>query len=183
MGGWKLQLSQVYMFCFEEMQVDEVFKWIWETRCTNKWRVFAWLLAADRLNTRAMLRRRAMTLPNDDHNCSMCAHGVEESIEHLIFRCDFSVQCWDKLCVRWSVSGNRLQLIHETKTRWVGPMFMEVLIVGAWGIWKERNNKCFRGIEASIGSWVDRFRSDFELLKHRSKPNLESFILNFVATL
>lgn len=61
-------------------------------------------------------------------------------------------------------------------------MFMEVFIVAAWGLWKERNNKHFRGIVPSVDSWTQRFKSDFELLKYRSKESLEPFILHLVAS-
>lgn len=48
--------SEFYKFCFKDIQVDDAFSWIWKSKCTKKWKVFAWLLLADRLNTRNMLR-------------------------------------------------------------------------------------------------------------------------------
>lgn len=58
-------------------------------------------------------------------------------------------------------------------------MFMETFAVAAWGIWKERNDKLFRGIAPSTQSWLARFG----LLVHRSKQNLEPFIVSFVNSL
>ena len=40
-----------YDHCFRGVTADDAFKWIWKSKCTNKWRVFAWHLLADMLNT------------------------------------------------------------------------------------------------------------------------------------
>ena len=83
----------------------------------------------------------------------------------------------------WPLDGNRLDIIHEGRGRWNKPMFMEVFLVGAWGLWKERNNNHFRDIMPSVDSWLLRFKSDFSLLKHRNKEALEPFISDFVTSL
>ena len=62
-------------------------------------------------------------------------------------------------------------------------MFMEVFTVAAWGIWKERNDKHFRGVQPSLSSWKNRFKNDFAMLVHRDKPESARFILSLVATL
>lgn len=62
-------------------------------------------------------------------------------------------------------------------------MYMEVFMIGAWSIWKERNNKIFRGIPHSLGSWKERFKTDFALLLHRVKPSLKEFVTNFTDSL
>jgi hypothetical protein len=60
---------------------------------------------------------------------------------------------------------------------------MEILMVGAWSIWKERNNKLFNGVDPSVDLWKGRFKSDFQLLVHRTKPEDHHFINNLVASL
>lgn len=164
------------------MQVDEAFEWILKAKCTNKWKMFAWLLLADRLNTRNMLRRRKQVLWDNNYACLFCANPPEETLEHLFFRCSFSALCRGELGLSWNDRGDRLHLLHEAKQTWTRPMFMEVFIVAAWGLWKERNNKHFRGVVPSVDSWTQRFKRDFELLKHRSKESLEPFILHLVAS-
>jgi hypothetical protein len=62
-------------------------------------------------------------------------------------------------------------------------MFMEIFLTAAWSIWKEHNNKVFRGIAPALVSWRGRFKTDFALLIHRAKPSLEQFISNFVQAL
>ena len=54
--------------------------------------------------------------------------------------------------------GNMIQLVHEAKGRWSGPMFMEVFVVAAWSLWKEHNNKHFRGVVPSVEGWLLRFK-------------------------
>ena len=77
----------------------------------------------------------------------------------------------------------RLELLHAGKNSWSGPMFMELFIVAAWGIWKERNDKHFRGVQPTLRSWKARFKSDFAMLVHRAKPESAPYILSLVAAL
>lgn len=92
-GGKEFRANKFYSYCFINVQVDEAFGWIWKTKCTMQWKVFLWLLLADRLNTRNMLRRRHYRVNNDDYNCLLCHNPPEESLLHLFFRCPFSVSC------------------------------------------------------------------------------------------
>lgn len=65
------------------------------------------------------------------------------------------------------------------KQTWSKPMFMEVFTTAVWSIWKERNNLIFRGVTPSHRSWLSRFREDFLLLQHRTKPELLGSITEF----
>lgn len=148
-----------------------------------QWKMFLWLLLADRLNTRNMLRRRQYKLDNDDYSCLLCQNPPEEDLLHLFFDCPFSSRCWSTLGVSWTVSDCRLHKIHVGKAAWNKPMFMEMFAIACWGIWKERNNKLFRGITQTHGSWLDRFRKDFSMMIHRANSRFEPFILSFVDSL
>jgi hypothetical protein len=53
---------------------------------------------------------------------------------------------------------------------------MEVFIVGAWNIWKERNNLLFNNITPKVDFWKRRFKSDFAMLVPRTKEDLHPFI-------
>ena len=53
-------------------------------------------------------------------------------------------------------------------------------MVGAWSLWKERNNKNFRGVAPSLDSWLQRFKTDFDLVRHRNKEDLGPFITDFL---
>ena len=145
--------------------------------------MFLWLLLADRLNTRNMLRRRHFRVQNDDYTCLLCLHPPEEDIVHLFFTCPFSQRCWDALGIQWPNGTDWDRMLHEGKDRWARPMFLEVFAVAAWGIWKERNDKHFRGIQPSFDSWRNRFKQDFAMLVHRSKQEQGPYILSIVRLL
>ena len=81
----------------------------------------------------------------DNVTCSLCTRQEEETVEHLFFRCPFSQQCWSTLGITWTNDGNRLALIHEGRRSWQTHMFMEIFMLSAWSIWKERNGLIFRG--------------------------------------
>ena len=85
--------------------------------------------------------------------------------------------------ISWGQNGSRLDLISDAKTSWRKPMFMEIMITGAWSIWKERNMMLFDGVPPSISSWKERFKDDFALLVHRTKSSLPDFILSYVINL
>ena len=72
--------------------------------------------------------------------------------------------------------GNRLQLLHAAKSTWTRPMFMNIFIIAAWSIWKERNNKHFRGIVPTVDGWSQRFKWDFGMMRHRVKEALVPFV-------
>jgi hypothetical protein len=61
-----------------------------------------------------MLRRRNYSI-NSSYNCLICSSPPEETIEHMLFLCPFSRQCWVKLQIHWPVSGDRLKIIEENK--------------------------------------------------------------------
>ena len=174
--------SDYYKFSFKDVPIDEGFPWIWESKCTNKWKVFAWMLFADRLNTRNMLRRTQYKLEGDVYTFLLCDTPPEETVAHLFFKCPFATKCWDAIGMHWHDSQCRLELIHGGKKSWGGPLFMETFIIAIWGVWKERNNKNFRNMLPSFESWRDRFRNDMSMMMHRTRDSLHPFIRGLVAS-
>lgn len=66
-----------------------VYRWLWQSSCQNKHKVFFWLLIKDRLSTRELLRRKHMELP--DYNCILCTISIEEALSHLFLACPFAI--------------------------------------------------------------------------------------------
>ena len=95
-----------YAHCFRDEVADKAFEWIWKSKCTNKWKVFSWLLLADRLNTHNLLKRKGMKLWDDDYTCLLCSTQLEETVEHLFFECEFSKMCWGS----WRSRGQRMAI-------------------------------------------------------------------------
>ena len=75
---------------------------------------------------------------------------------------------------------DRLDLVVATKMNYPKPMFMETFMLGAWSIWKERNDLVFNAKAPGVDSWKNRFISDFGSLVHRTKQELHPFIVNFI---
>jgi hypothetical protein len=174
--------SQYYKFCFREISPHESFLWLWKTKCTPRIKFFCWLVLSDRLNTRNMLKRRHFQL-NSGYNCLMCNNPPEETIEHMIFHCSFSKTCWQKLQMLWDADGDRLHLLSRGRSIWRRPLFMELFMIAARNIWKERNKKLFEGVDPELASWKARMKTDLSLLVHRTKPDLHSQINQLIAAL
>jgi hypothetical protein len=148
-----------YQYCFRELQPHITFSWLWKTKCVPKMKFFCWLILSDRLNTRNMLRRRHYIL-NSGYNCLLCISPPEETIEHLFFHCQFSTECWSTLNLFWQQTGDRCHIIEQGRSQWTQPMFMEIFIVAAWSIWKERNNWVFNNKYASVQRMTQVIRDE-----------------------
>jgi hypothetical protein len=174
----KWNYAWVQIFIPREIMPHVSISWLRKRKCIPKMKFFCWLILMDRLNNINMLRRRQYIL-DSGYNCLLCASPPEETIEHLLFHCDFSTECWSTLNISWQQTGGRCQIIEQGKSQWTGPMFMEIFIVAAWNIWKERNNLLFNNVTPHVDSWKRRFKSDFSMLVHRTKETLHPFIHSF----
>jgi hypothetical protein len=173
---------QYYKFCFREIKPHKSFLRLWKAKCTLRIKFFCWLVLSDRLNTRNMIKRRHFQL-NSGYNCLMCASPLEETIEHMIFHCPFSITCWQELQMTWDADGDRLHIRSRGRSRWRKPLFMELFMITSWNIWKERNKTLFDGVDPIVASWKARMKTDLLLLVHRTKPDLHSLINQIVSVL
>jgi hypothetical protein len=101
-------------------------------------------LLNDRLNTRNILRRREKFL-EEGYYCVLCHDGIEETVEHLFFNCPASTSRWFALGIIWHETANIHEKLHIAKQSFMQPFFMEIVMIGAWCIWKERNDFIFNG--------------------------------------
>ena len=69
--GQKYIVGQFYLKVFSTLTVPMSYTLIWQTCCTMNYKVFAWLLLRDRLNTKDMLKRRHWNVAKNDH-CVLC---------------------------------------------------------------------------------------------------------------
>ena len=79
------------------------------------------------------------------HDCILCGLQIEERLEQLFFDCHFSSDYWSHLGLSWHPGNSRLQNVSKAKEDRNRPLFMELFLLAAWSIWKEHNNKHFRG--------------------------------------
>jgi hypothetical protein len=101
-----------YALGVSRMDVPPTFKWLWKSKCIPRLKFFAWLILADRLNTKAMLSRRNFIVQPDVF-CVLCNDQVEEDISHLFFDCPFATSCWQKIGFHWQ----RSNCLHDTIAR------------------------------------------------------------------
>ena len=142
-GNSTYSSSKFYNFPYKHVSPPAPFLWIWQSKCCNKLRVFTWLLLMDRLNTRNILKRKKHKLEGNNYNCALCNHNVEETALHLFFTCPFSQACWQHLGVQWNLAMDFFHMLLHAKEGFSNPFFMEVFIISAWQIWKQRNNFIF----------------------------------------
>jgi hypothetical protein len=180
--GGNYTSSQYYQFYFQDINPHVSILWLWKAKCTPRVKFFGWLVLVYRLNTRNMLKRRQFQL-SSGYQCLLCQNPPEETIEHLLFLCDFSKTCWQALGMHWADLDDRLQIIEDGMARWNGPLFMEIFLLASWNIWKERNKLYFEGTAPTLISWKERLKSDLNLLVHRTKDSVHSFIFSLIGRL
>jgi hypothetical protein len=158
--------SKFYTLNFKLIETPTRFRWIWKTKVTKKLKIFIWLFFRDRLNSRNLLRRKKYKIEEDNYNCVLCDLNNEESMYHLFFQCPFSTECWN-LDIHWNHDIYFFDTIKEAKKNCQHDFFMEVFTIAAWEIWKQRNDKIFRGINPSLQSWKANFCSTVKLNMYR----------------
>lgn len=70
--------------------------------------------------------------------------------------------------------------IQSQSASFSNPCFMELMLLAAWNIWKERNNLIFNGIQPEVLSWKRNLKLDLSLhlprLKEIHRPLVQSWI-------
>jgi len=69
--------------------------------------------------------------------------NVEETAFHLFLTCSFSQHYWQFLGIQGNLMTDFLQMMIQAKQAFPYPFFMEVFIISAWQIWKQRNDLIF----------------------------------------
>jgi hypothetical protein len=145
-----------------------------------KIKVFGWLLLMDRVNTRDLLDRKHCAPLGASISCSSCQENARETREHLFFDCDFSKGCWNKLGWYWNTSLEFNQMIHTQHSSFSQQGFMELFLLAAWNIWKERNGLIFQGIQPSVTNWLANLKLDLNLhlirFRESDRPIVQSWI-------
>jgi hypothetical protein len=72
-GNNNFTASRFYHLPFKNLHPPRHFIWIWDSKCTNKIRIFTWLLFMDMLNVRNILRRKNTKVEGNNYNCVLCS--------------------------------------------------------------------------------------------------------------
>lgn len=181
-GSVLFSSTRSYKHLIAHHQIHVAFKWLWKSCCQNKRKFFFWLVLQDRLNTRALLKRKHMPLP--DYQCVFCDSGIDEDIFHLLFHCPFSLACWSNLQLIIPNSQDVGFIVESIKRQLHLPFSMEVLITMCWSIWSMRNDVIFRNIPHSVNRCKQVFKKEFALVILRAKakyqPHIDLWLQSFV---
>ncbi|KAG8094379.1 hypothetical protein GUJ93_ZPchr0012g22052 [Zizania palustris] len=133
-GSSTFSPRRYYAHQFLHLRPHAIFTWLWASKCSNKLKVFFWLLLNGRLYSKSLLRRRCILPAHSDLSCALCQQGLEETSCHLFFECPFSLVCWNELRISWC-SDRSVEIKLETaRAAFARPFFMEVVIITSWTI-------------------------------------------------
>lgn len=173
MWGPKYTSSKFYAHVFSPMEAHPIYRMVWKSRCMPRIKFFAWLVLVDHLNTKDMLRRRHLNV-QDDTLCVMCAGGIGEDIEHLVFSCPFAQQCWSTINFSWDASIPLQDRFVKEKEIQGLPFFTEATLIAAWELWKLRNDKIFHQRVPTLALWLSNFKKQCYTQSVRFKADLRS---------
>ena len=157
------------------------FKWIWKSCVLPKHKFFFWLLLQDRLNTRDLLTRKNFYV--ESKACVLCDDCPTEDLCHLFFKCDFNQTFWWSMNIEWNTDLSLIDLLIDGRNRIKLDFFKEVLIIGCWTIWNDRNKIIFEGEVTSHNECKRLFKECFYLVRIRAKPSLKDGMSQWVDTL
>jgi hypothetical protein len=70
--------------------------------------------------------------------------------------------------------------IMAAKKSFLGPCFIEIVILTCWCIWKQRNAWIFKNIRPTFRGWKSSFVYEVTLLKHRVKDCTASDLVSWL---
>ena len=179
--GSNFSTKKVYKELIGNHSPPDCITTIWNG-CNIPWhKFFAWLLLNGRLNTKEMMKHRHFYVEFSD--CILCETCPEETNMHLFFECTFSQSFWWALGIEWNVDLNLYQMMQDDKRRLSLDFFMEIMIIGCWIIWDQRNDAIFNGNPPNIQRCISKFRATFTLTMHRAKPSLKEGMQSWIDTL
>jgi len=160
---WRLSSSgaysakSAYATLFQGAILFEPFERIWKSWAPPKCKFFMWLVAHNRCWTADRLVKRG--LPHPDH-CRLCDQEVED-IQHLLVGCVFSRDFWFSLLSRFGFAAlapqpsdqsfdNRWRKVDGAVSGDYNLGLNSLVILGAWSIWRHRNDCVFNGASPNV---------------------------------
>jgi ribonuclease HI len=162
-------VRSAYRLCMNELLDTSHFKvqgeWslIWKLKVPPKIKNLVWRICRKCLPTRVRLRDKGVSC---DDVCSLCNTNEEDSL-HLLFRCQSSMNVWDRWSAFPTVSNIFTQnqdvssiifMCLQLLTSDEAALFCYVI----WSIWKQRNNKIWNGVTDPQAFVFDRAKSMLE---------------------
>ncbi|XP_010686893.1 uncharacterized protein LOC104901049 [Beta vulgaris subsp. vulgaris] len=161
---------------YNELRGDETnVQWsrmVWNRYSLPKHRMILWLAVQNRLKTKDRLMM--MSICSDDV-CTICGQETG-SVDHLMFRCTYSKQCFEMILGWLRIQGcNRSlrQLNQWIRSRYKGTKTQKKVVIAAtaYHIWRRRNIAYWEASVRRIEKTVQEIKFS---VKHRSLQLLSS---------
>ena len=132
----------------------------------------------DKINTCDLLTRKSMQL--DSTTCVLCNAEDMEDMTHLLFTCPLSQGFWWTIGFEWNSDLDIHNMVMDANHRYKIRYFMEIVILGCWSIWNQRNGMIFDGIPCSINECKYDFIRSFRITMMRAKPSLKDGMSSWI---
>jgi hypothetical protein len=142
-------------------------------------------LLVDRLNTRDILRRRHKHL-EEGYHCVLCHEQIDETSLHLFLECSSSVARWFAIGLQWDQQSQQVsifEMLQHQHANFGGPYFMDLFMIGAWCIRKERNDFIFNYKPPSLENWKQLFKNEVKLHLFRLPITKSGLVMNWINSL
>ena len=117
-----------------------------------------------------LLERKGMILQS--HDCVLCNQNSRETLEHLFLVCPFATQFSAFLELTVPMFQDHIEVVASFRRQLNIPFFMEVIILGCWGIWMSRNDFIFRQLSPSVQGGRSILKKELALAMHRAKSSV-----------
>lgn len=176
-GNFSYSSIKMYKWCTSGEPAYPIFKKLWKNATMLKYKIFFWLLLHDRVNTRNLLHRKSFFLPS--YSCELCHFDSEETTLHLFWDCPFALSCRDSIITHKNIGISVLDEIIFLTQALPTPIAMEIVIIGCWQLWMQRNSKIFKTQPPLVTSWRRLLKIDLLLVRHRVKRKFEDILWNW----
>jgi hypothetical protein len=165
-----ISAKSAYDITFCGSTIFRPFEKVWKSWTLAKCKFFIWLVLEDRCWTADHLEMSGLSYLAA---CLLCDQE-DENINHLLVSCVFSRQFWFHLLQQLGLAGLCPSPSEDNLDEWWsssinqvdGPRkidFNSLVILGAWAIWRHRNDCVFKGISHNLSSVLGLAEDDLNL--------------------
>lgn len=129
-------------------------KELWRASAPPKVKFFLWLAMHGRLWTAERRRRYGL---QDEDACVLCGQQLETT-DHLLLSCFYAWEVWWRVLRHIHLQHLAPNADHELRQWWLqmrslvppglSRSFNSLVLLVAWNLWKERNNRTFQRTQA-----------------------------------
>lgn len=113
----------------------------------------------------------------DDLFCPSCNQQAEETPMHMLWDCHFALTCWHSITPAKKRCTSVYEEVRLTMAHLPKPIAMEIVMLGCWNIWLQRNGHVFRNIVLQIRIGGSRSNMTFNSSVIKSRTDIHHFLL------